>query len=75
MTKNPVAIFGGTINRWAMQRVLIGSAPNLDLVSVDDSFANSAEPFVIERIPAPMIVDRLKNHESFVGAGLLHVSH
>jgi hypothetical protein len=31
-----------------MERIMIALAPNLDLVSVDDSVANGAKPFVIE---------------------------
>lgn len=59
-----------------MQRVSIGAAPDLDLMSVDDSFANRAQPFVIERIPAPMIINGLQHLEPFVGAErFLHVSH
>ena len=50
-----------------MQRVSIGAAPDLDLMSVDDSFANRAQPFVIERIPSPMIIHGLKNLEPFLG--------
>ena len=59
-----------------MQRIMIGPASNLDLMSVDDSFANGAKPFVVERIPPPMIIDGLKDLEPFLGAKrFLHVSH
>jgi hypothetical protein len=48
MIKKPVAEIRGAISRRAMERILTGHAPDLDLVSVDNPVANSAKPFVIE---------------------------
>jgi len=48
MIKKPVAEIRGAISRRAMERILTGHAPDLDLVSVDNPVANGAKPFVIE---------------------------
>lgn len=76
MIKKPVTVIGRTIGRRAVERMTSGCAADLDLMSIDDSVAYGAEPFIIERIPAPVIIDGLEDLEPFVGAdGSLHVSH
>ena len=44
-----------------MQGVVFGAAPDFDLPSANDFLANCADPFVVERIPAPVIIHAAKN--------------
>ena len=53
--------------RWTMECVGFRAACDFDLPAADNAIANGADPFVVERIPAPVIIHFPKDFESLLG--------
>jgi hypothetical protein len=50
-----------------MKCVAFRAASDFDLPAADNPVANGTDPFVVERIPAPVIIDLPKDFESLLG--------
>jgi hypothetical protein len=71
LKKKPVARVGKATFSRATKDVMAPPATDPDLPATDNPFTDHANPFVIERIPASIFIDRPQDFQFFVESKML----